>query len=124
MNECEFLINEIIANDFLKMVKSEFSVECDYLIHREGEITIDSAINELLELTLRLSDRAEEFYNHGCITFTKFNVIQAQIHEQYRNTKFYLTTIVYNESEEYDNEEDTRPMDKSYDGRVRRNRRG
>ena len=85
--ECKFLINEIIANDFLRMVKSEFSVECDYLIHREGEITIDSAINELLELTLRLSDRAEEFYKHDCISLTEFNTIQAQIHEQYRNAK-------------------------------------
>ena len=124
MNECRFLINEIIANDFLEMVKSEFSVECDYLIHRQGEISITTVINRLNELTLRLHDRAEEFYNHDCITYGKFSLIQDKINENYRNYKFYLTTIVYNESEDNDNEENTRPMDKSHDGRVRRNRRG
>lgn len=124
MNECRYLVNEIIANDFLEMVKIEFSVECDYLIHRQGEISVNTVTNRLNELALKLHDRAEDFYNHDCITYNKFSLIQDKINEQHRINKFYLTTIVYDESEERDNEENNRPMVESYDGRVRRNRRG
>lgn len=117
-------ISNCITNDLIKLIDEEFSVELDYLICKHNVFSFDCAIKHLQHLTLILSDRAEDFFKNRYIYRTHFDSITMYISEKFHNSEHFLKSIVYNESEESDNEENNRPMAKSHDGRVRRNRRG
>lgn len=117
-------ISACITTDLIKLIDEEFSVELDYLICNHNVFSFERAIKELHRLKLKLSDRAELFFNNRYIYRTHFDEITMYINKKFNGSEHFLKSIVYNESEEHDNEENPRPMDKSYDGRVYRNRRG
>lgn len=117
-------ISAYITNDLIKLIDEEFSVELDYLICKHNVFSFERAIKELHRLKLKLSDRAELFFNNQYIYRTHFDEITMYISKKFNSGVHFLKSLVYNESEEDNNEENTRPMDKSYDGRLQRNRRG